>query len=75
MSKVVDKTVTLTLIGIDGNAFYLMVAFSKAAKQQGWSADEISKVITEAMSGDYNHLLATLVDHCDDEDWDEVRSI
>ncbi len=29
------KTVKLTLVGLDGNAFSLMGAFQKAAKRQG----------------------------------------
>jgi hypothetical protein len=49
-----------------------MGAFSRAARQQGWSKAEIDAVMTECRSGDYNHLLATLMDNTtspsDDED-------
>jgi hypothetical protein len=67
MSRVIDKTVKLTLVGSDGNAFSLLGAFSNAAKRQGWDHDEVDKVFDEATSGDYDHLIATLAAHCEDE--------
>jgi len=60
----VKKTVHLKLVGLDGNAFYLLGAFQKAARQQGWTQEEIKAVLNEARSSDYNHLLATLAEHC-----------
>lgn len=59
-----EKYVELELVGLDGNAFVLMGAFSQAAKRQGWTKEEIDKVLTECKSSDYNHLLYTLVRHC-----------
>ena len=59
-----EKYVELELVGLDGNAFVLMGAFSQAAKRQGWTKEEIDKVLTECESSDYNHLLHTLVCHC-----------
>lgn len=66
------KKVKLELIGLDGNAFALMGAFQRQARREGWSKDEIDAVINECMSGDYNHLLATLLEHTesDDNDYD-----
>jgi hypothetical protein len=58
------KKLKLRLVGIDGNAFYLMGAFSRQAKKENWSKEEIDKVLTEARSGDYQHLLATLSSYC-----------
>ena len=63
--QLVNKKVNLELVKVDGNAFSLMGAFSRAARKEGWSKDEIDKIITECTSGDYNHLLATLSDHCE----------
>ena len=60
------KKVTLTLVGLDGNAFSLLGAFSRAAKRQGWTKEEIEEVMKEAKSGDYDHLLRTLVARCED---------
>ena len=58
------KKVNLTLVGLDGNAFSLMGAFKSQAENEGWSKDEIDAVLNEAMSGDYDHLVATLSDVC-----------
>ena len=62
------KTVTLRLVGLDGNAYSLMGAFSQQAKREGWTKEEIDEVLNEAMSSDYNHLIATLADRCVDSD-------
>lgn len=63
-----DKAVKLTLVGVDGNAFAIIGAFSKTARQQGWTKEEIAAVTSEAMSGDYQHLLHTIMGFCKDED-------
>jgi len=60
------KTVTLTLVGLDGNAFSLMGAFQKQAKKEDWTPEEIKLVLDKCMTGDYNELLRTLMDHCND---------
>jgi ABC-type uncharacterized transport system permease subunit len=66
MEKLVDKTVNLTLVGLDGNAFALMGAFQQQAKLEGWTKEEIDLVLNEARSGDYNHLLVTLMEYCNE---------
>ncbi len=71
MAKIVNKTVNLTLVGLNGNAFALMGAFQERAKEEGWTKEEIDKVLNAAMEGNYEHLIRTLDDHCektDDED-------
>lgn len=65
MKQVVNKKVDLELAGLDGNAFSLLGAFKRQAKREKWTSDEISAVIDEAMSGDYDHLLQTLISHTD----------
>ncbi len=65
------KKISLTLVGLDGNAFSLMGAFKRQAQREGWSDVEIGIVLDEAMEGDYDHLLATLIDHCEDEGYDD----
>ncbi len=62
-----DK-VKMQLDGLDGNAFALMGAFSRNASRQGWTSDEIDTVLTECRSGDYDHLLCTLMDNIDDDE-------
>lgn len=63
-----DKKVKLNLEGLDGNAFNLLGAFARAARRQGWTADEISQVTTEAKKSDYDHLLRTLIQYTDTEE-------
>ena len=63
-----NKKVKLNLVGLDGNAFILIGHFCHAASRQGWTPEEISDIKKECMSGDYNHLLSTLSDHCQEED-------
>lgn len=62
------KKVKLNLEEIDGNAFMLMGAFSKAARRQGWSDKEREAVLAECRSGDYDHLLQTLLGVCESEE-------
>jgi len=61
-----SKKVEMNLVGEDSNAFAIMGRFRSAASQAGWNKDEIDAVLKEAMSGDYNHLLATISDHVEE---------
>ena len=65
------KKVKMELVGIDGNAFSVMGAFQSKARRQGWTKEEIDAVLKEAMSGDYDHLQATIMDNVEDPDEDE----
>jgi hypothetical protein len=65
MKKTIDKSVQLNLVGLDGNAFSLMGAFQAQARKEGWTNQEIEKVLKEAQSGDYDHLLLVLSSYCD----------
>lgn len=67
------KKVNLNLVGIDSNAFIIMGAFSKQAKKEGWTKEEIDEVMKEAKGGDYDHLLQTFIGVCEPkmEDDDE----
>ena len=58
------KTINLDLTEIDGNAFILLGAFRKQAKREGWTDEEINKVINEAKKSDYDNLVGTLAAHC-----------
>lgn len=60
-----DKKVTLDLTGVDGNAYFLLTAFRRQAKKEGWTNEEITAVCTEAMKDDYDHLVTTLSAHCE----------
>lgn len=65
-----DKKIKLELVGLDGNAFSLMGAFSREARRQGWTKEEIDTVLTECTAGDYDHLLQTLISYTDSTDFD-----
>ncbi len=69
MTNLLDgKTVQMNLVGLDGNAFSLMGAFSSNARRQGWTKDEVDTVINECMSGDYDNLISVLVAHTEEVD-------
>ena len=55
------KKLNLDLSGKDGNAFSLLGYFRREARRADWSNEEIEKVTKEATSGDYDHLLQTLL--------------
>jgi hypothetical protein len=58
------EPIELELVGLDSNAFALMGAFQKAARRQGRTPQEIKAVLDDCTSGDYDHLIETLVVHC-----------
>ena len=62
------EKVKMQLVGLDGNAFSIMGEFQRNARKQGWTADEIKAILDEAMSGDYNHLLSTIIDNVDEDE-------
>ena len=51
--------IEVELIGRDGNAFSIIAAVTRSLRRNKVSEEEISSYKTEAMNGDYNHLLAT----------------
>lgn len=51
----------LKLTGGDGNAFSVIASAHKAAKQAGWTKEEWEMVRSEALDGNYNHLLCTIM--------------
>lgn len=63
MENLVGKQVELDLVGLDGNASALLGYFRRAARREGWTPEEIDKVVKEATSNDYNHLLMVLMEH------------
>jgi hypothetical protein len=51
----------LNLEGMDGNAFGILGQWKQAAREAGWTPEQISTVMAEAMAGDYDHLLQTVM--------------
>lgn len=57
-----NKTgLNLEIIGKDGNAFNILAIASKTLKRNGMSS-LVEEFITEATSGDYDHLLMTCME-------------
>lgn len=58
-----EKTekVQFDIANSDGNAFALIGGWRRAARNQGWSEDDIEAVLAEAKSGDYDHLVQTIM--------------
>ncbi len=48
----------------EANAFLILGRFQRAALKAGWPAAEVKRLIAEATSGDYDHLIATVAPHC-----------
>jgi len=71
MNQLVNKKVKLELVGLDGNAFSLMGAFSKQARLEGWTKEEIKLITDACMAGDYDNLLCVLMTHCEDPELEE----
>lgn len=63
MSKTASKKPELCLSGTDGNVFMSLGLAAKAAKRAGMDPEEWNKIKSEAMSGDYDHVLKTLMTH------------
>ena len=55
------QQVTVKLVGQDGNAFNVIGLVRGAMHRAGISKADIEAFTTEAMAGDYDHLLATVM--------------
>ena len=52
------------LVGQDGNAFFIIGRARKALRNAGASADDIEAFCEDAMSGNYDHVLRTVMEWC-----------
>lgn len=71
------KPVVFDLTSVDGNAFSLMGHWKNAARKADWQQEDIDIVLKECTSGDYYHLVATLLEVSasePDEDEDDYDS-
>jgi len=55
------------LIGEDGNAFPILGKVKQALRKAGADQEYIEKYLKEAMSKDYNHLLAVTMEYVEVE--------
>lgn len=51
--------IVVQLIGEGGNAFFIIGRVSKALRRANIPKEEIDAFVTEATSGDYDHVLQT----------------
>ena len=57
------EKVQFDIANSDGNAFALIGGWKRAARREGWPEDKIDAVIAEAKSGDYDHLVQTIMEY------------
>jgi len=71
------KKVTVQLVGEDGNAFAILGRVTAAMRKARWTQEEIDEYKKQAMSGDYDNLLAVTTEYVDepedDYDNDEIE--
>ena len=65
------KRPVVRLAGEDGNAFAILGRVRRAMRVAGWPKAAIDAFLAEATSGDYDHLLATVLCYCDEEEESE----
>lgn len=61
MSEAKYPDITVNIIGQNGNAFCILGICKRAMERAKLPQTEIDVFMTEAMSGDYDHLLATVM--------------
>lgn len=59
MAEPLFPQIKVNLVGRDGNAFAILGSVRSAMKNGGCTQEQIDTFMTEAMSGDYDHLLQT----------------
>lgn len=63
------------LVGEDGNAFAIIARVRTALQRAGVPGTEVAAFSTEATSGDYGHLLMTVMNWVDTFDPDEYEDV
>ena len=59
MNDIKYPKIKVTLVGEDGNAFFIIGKVKQALRKAKVPEEEVKNFMTEAMSGDYDHLLQT----------------
>jgi len=63
MKEVKYPHVHVQLVGLDGNAFYILGRCRKAMRDADCTKEQIDEFVGKAMEGDYDHLLRTCMDY------------
>ena len=53
--------ITVQLAGVDGNAFSILGRAQQALRRGDVPEGQVKEFMAEAISGDYDHLLATVI--------------
>ena len=61
MSETKYPDITVNIIGQNGNAFYILGICKRAMERAKLPQTEIDSFMSEAMSGGYDHFLATVL--------------
>lgn len=69
-----DPKPKIRLVGEDGNAFAILGRAHRSLRRAGATPAQIEEFMTEAKSGDYNHLLATCMEWFDHDSDEEEES-
>lgn len=77
MSNTKHPNIIVDLTNVDGNAFSIMGAVTRAMRNHGLGSNEIDAYRAEAMSGDYNNLIRTTmnwvcVEYASSDDYDNM---
>lgn len=60
MSNTKYPEITVKIVGVNGNAFCILGICTREMKRHNLPKSEIDNFMSEATSGDYNHLLCTV---------------
>ena len=55
----------LKLVGEDGNAYNILGLAKKAGERAGWTKEQWKEFLEKAISGNYDYLLCTCMEHFD----------
>lgn len=67
MTEIKYPHIKVNIIGQNGNAFCILGICQRAMEQANCTQQEIDAFNEEAKSGDYNHLIATVMNYFDVE--------
>lgn len=60
MTDIKYPEITVKIVGVNGNAFCILGICTREMKRHNLPKSEIDNFMSEATSGDYNHLLCTV---------------
>lgn len=63
MTDIIYPQITVNLTSIDGNAYSILGAVTKKIKRYGIAQSLIDEFLKEAESGDYDHLIQTVMQY------------